>query len=101
MGAVTDIATKQVRDSKPTGSGGGGMETRLSLVELRITHVEKRLDKVEDKLDKLIDRMDYKFDKVDAKFDRVDTKFSWLIGLMFGMYALIIGGFITIASKLY
>lgn len=93
MGAVTDIATKQVRDNKPTGSGGGGMETRLAILETKVDGLDKRIDKIDKRMDSLEIKMDNLIKEVHQGFS---TQARWMASIAIG----IVGANIAVAIAL-
>ena len=100
MGAVTDIATKQVRDNKPTGSGGGGMETRLAILETKVDGLDKRIDKIDKRMDSLEIKMDNLIKEVHQGFSGTNKEMTgqsrWMAGIAIG----IIGANIAVAIAL-
>jgi predicted nuclease with TOPRIM domain len=81
-------------------------DVRLALLEQSINNIndtllrfEKRFDKIDEKFDKI----DFKFQNLDHKFEVLHSENSshhrWAITGIFGLYALMITGLITVIVK--
>jgi uncharacterized coiled-coil protein SlyX len=87
---------------------GYSEETRLALLEQSISHINETMQR----FDKRFDRIDAKFDQIDARFEqmnsrfqqmdsKIDSHFHWMVGLMFGLYAMGLTGLISALGKAY
>ncbi|MDP3560046.1 MAG: hypothetical protein Q8R79_06855 [Legionellaceae bacterium] len=80
-------------------------ERRFDQIDARFDRMEERFDKV----DKRFDKVDERLRQVDEKFNILETKlrsemqsnFHWLIGLMSGLYLIVITTLMGFVGKAY
>ena len=91
-------------DTPVAPPGGGpyppGMEARVAVLEEIARHTAMGLDRLErrfDTVDRRFEAVDRRFEAIDRRFEALETQhraeFRWLLGVMLGGFATMLGAF--------